>query len=327
MVYNNIIHEIDNGDIFIEFIKKINDKNIWFCNQNTYHLSIQNGIIIKIQEKFEKFFESIRDIDFNKINKIKILNLMTIIGIIYNKNLITSEVIDNVINNMFNIILNINDYNKINDIAECIYYIIGEVNDPKYNTIIEKLLKIKLDTRIKFLMEDLLDLSKTSEVKCEHLDDSSSRMETIINEYIENQSKKDLIMELKEMKIFRNYEIQTNFVLKLCDLILNKNKINEPINNLLQICIESKCLQKTGVRKGLFTFFKQLDDVIYDYPNYYILLFDLIGIMKEITIINKTIMKQLFKIITKIESINNVNADRSLSNKMMIEYKLKTKRY
>lgn len=270
----------------------------WFFNKDNNLYNFRQLIISKCHNEFNKLInniESHKSIQFGNI---------ILLGELYNNNIISHSVIQNCIN-----FLLINHTNNNVDLLCKLLSTISENTkhsffDNYFNILIHLQQKSNLDSRIKFLILDLLDArnnqwtSKNNKLIANtdlSTDELKQKMTNIYDEYIEFNNLNDIKAYLNDIP-----NNQTNLSIKL--LIESSydisNKYYSSFYNLLLFILKQKNIH--NIDSIIIQLFDSLPDLYIDIPNASVFISNLIIFLNNNNLINYN------NIYNQIDSISDI---------------------
>lgn len=211
-LYINLLYEIINNGIWYY---KIGDKITDYICPRIVSVSIAQKNYLEMLDTFlaiiDNFNRTNDDVSYFKVKNQKFIGNMLFIGKMYNKKIISTEIINGICND---VITKINDNIKNIDLVEYLIEMLNILEDyPNIDKIINDLVEIqpKLTSRIKYLVLNFIDTCKekntTKERKEQEIEDNKKEMilrnsietyNNLVMEYMINNSIDDFLTAIKK---------------------------------------------------------------------------------------------------------------------------------
>jgi hypothetical protein len=255
-LYINLLYEIINNGIWYY---KIGDKITDYICPRIVSVSIAQKNYLEMLDTFlaiiDNFNKTNDDVSYFKVKNQKFIGNMLFIGKLYNKKIISTEIINGICNDIIN---RINDDIKNIDLIEYLMAMLNILEDyPNMESVVNSLdsIQSKLTSRIKYLVLNFIETNteknKTKNKKEQEIEENKKEMilrnsietyNNLVMEYMINNSTEDFLTAIKKnvngeivLAFLRKYSPRSEeklliLIKKLIELnILTSTLINEKI--------------------------------------------------------------------------------------------------
>jgi hypothetical protein len=250
-LYINLLYEIINNGIWYY---KIGDKITDFICPRIVAVTIAQKNYLEMLDTFlsiiDNFNKTKDEVSYFKVKNQKFIGNMLFIGKLYNKKILSTEIINGICND---VMVKVNADIKNIDLVEYLLELLNILIDyPNIDTAINKLIEIqpKLTSRIKYLVINFIDTCKikneTKEKKEQEIEDNKKEMilrnsietyNNLVMEYMINNSIDDFLTAIKKnvngeliLALLRKYSPRSeDKLLILINKLIEKKILNKQI--------------------------------------------------------------------------------------------------